>query len=130
MDDIKEEVSPGVKSGVGSGVWTKVSRDWFSGNYTSVKIRCISDGGINAAVYFDDVSIVPAGDLVSPNATIVTPTYSTEDIVIKDFDVTNPAFGADNTGVNDSTLRLGKYRREWENYWISWDPRLQPAIIL
>ncbi len=108
MDDLKGEVSPGVNIGVGAGVWTRVSRDWFSGNNTFVKIRCVTDGGLTAAVYFDDLSFATAATPVSPNATIVTPAYVTEDIVIKDYDVTNASFGADSTGTNDSTVAIQK----------------------
>ncbi len=58
LNDVSGDVQPTVNSGSGAGVWTFVSKNWNSGNNTSVKIRCVADNGLNAPAYFDDVSFV------------------------------------------------------------------------
>lgn len=43
---------------------------------------------------------------IAPNPRIQTTVYPTEDIVVADYVVTDPAYGADPTGVNDSTAAI------------------------
>lgn|GEM_PF-1320790 len=104
LNDVDKEVSPGVIGGLGAGTWTKVSRDWFSGDQTSVRVRAVTDNGITGAVYFDNVSFTPAGTTLEANPQIISTIYPTEDVVVADFNVTD--FGADATGAADSTMAI------------------------
>ncbi|MFT4211045.1 MAG: hypothetical protein QM626_04160 [Microbacterium sp.] len=83
MADIPGEATAGVADGAGAGVWTHVSAEWNSGSNTSVVLRAVTDSGIDATVYFDDLSLVQAEDgniLLNPsfeNSTTSSSAWST-----------------------------------------------------
>jgi len=98
------KISPGVSNGMGAGTWTKISRDWFSGDQTSVQIQAMTDNGITSAVYFDNITFTPASTTIESNPTIINTIYPTEDVVVADFNVAD--FGADPTGTADATIAI------------------------
>lgn len=61
MDDLPGEAQVGVAAGAGGGTWTHVTQSWNSGPNWSLRIRCVTDGGLTAAAYFDDVSLARQG---------------------------------------------------------------------
>lgn len=56
MGDIRDEVQL-VSTGE-TGVWQQLSGTWNSASHRSVTLRCVTDGGITSAVWFDSISLV------------------------------------------------------------------------
>jgi len=91
--------------GTANGGWTQMSDTWYSASSTSVTIRCGTDNGNSAAVYFDDVSLIQYGTgstiPLTRSPKLVVTNFASEDAVISDYDVTD--YGADKTGTADCT---------------------------
>lgn len=73
MNDISGQASVGVNNGSGAGVWTYVSQTWNSGPNSSINIRCVTDSSLNAAAYFDDISLVK----ISKDNIVINPSFET-----------------------------------------------------
>lgn len=81
----------------GSGVERKrVFKDAGDNNVNAADIWV---SNANAGLYISDINGVRATD----NPRVVTPTFSSEDIIIANYVVTESPYNADNTGVNDAT---------------------------
>ncbi|THF72677.1 arabinan endo-1,5-alpha-L-arabinosidase [Cohnella fermenti] len=98
MNDIAGEASPGVNNGSGGVTWTYVSQVWNSGTNTSLSLRCVTDSGINAAVYFDDLSLVK----LEPGNTVLNPSFES-------FDSSSPVWSSSAMSVSSDRAHIGTY---------------------
>ncbi|RPI99197.1 MAG: hypothetical protein EHM39_06945, partial [Chloroflexi bacterium] len=88
-----------------AGSWQFLSGTWNSGSNTSVMLRLITDGSPTGDIWFDDISLRRPGGPTPGDVTprVFIPTFPSSDIVVASWDVTDPPFNADKTGVNDAT---------------------------
>ncbi len=105
MNDIEEELALVVGPGSGGGQWTYLEGLWYSGERTSVQLRCVTDNGVTGDVWFDAIMLTEVEDMVQPrNSRIVEPVYPADDVVVIDYDVLD--YAADPTGSRDATQAI------------------------